>query len=110
CSSPSTPEQKTELNRIIVPIDNDQLSTGVGPQELPAVPGQLSPPVRGLLGLNRCLATPIWTIAADPRRVRSKKPRWSGAVGTFILQVQPLWPFLRRSFRLVYWLRSGADR
>ena len=29
-------------------------------------------------------------IAADPRGVRSKKPRRSGAVGTFILQVQPL--------------------
>jgi len=46
CSSPSTSEQKTELNRIIVPIGNDQLSAGVDfkePQELPAVPGQLSP-------------------------------------------------------------------
>jgi hypothetical protein len=34
CSSPSTPEQKTELNRIIVPIDNDQLSAGVDYKDL----------------------------------------------------------------------------
>src|SRR5262249_35843269 len=34
CSSLSTPEQKTELNRIIVPIDNDPLSTGVDFKDL----------------------------------------------------------------------------
>jgi hypothetical protein len=34
CLSLSTPEQKTELNRIIVPIDNDQLSAGVDFKEL----------------------------------------------------------------------------
>jgi hypothetical protein len=34
CSNPSTPEQKTELNRIIVPIDNDQLSAGVDFKDL----------------------------------------------------------------------------
>jgi hypothetical protein len=34
CSSPSAPEQKTELNRIIVPIDNDQLSAGVDRKDL----------------------------------------------------------------------------
>jgi hypothetical protein len=34
CSSPSTPEQKTELNRIIVLIDNDQLSAGVDFKDL----------------------------------------------------------------------------
>ena len=34
CSSPSTPERKMELNRIIVPIDNDQLSTGVNFKDL----------------------------------------------------------------------------
>jgi hypothetical protein len=34
CSSLSTPEQKTELNRIIVPIDNDQLSAGVDFKDL----------------------------------------------------------------------------
>ena len=34
CSSPSTPERKMELNRIIVPIDNDQLSTGVDFKDL----------------------------------------------------------------------------
>jgi hypothetical protein len=34
CSSPSTPEQKTELNRIIVPIDNDQVSAGVDFKDL----------------------------------------------------------------------------
>ena len=34
CSSPSTPEQKTELNRIIVPIDNDRLSAGVDHKDL----------------------------------------------------------------------------
>ena len=34
CSSPSTPEQKTELDRIIVPIDNDQLSAGVDHKDL----------------------------------------------------------------------------
>jgi len=33
-SSPSAPEQKTELNRIIVPIDNDQLSAGVDFKDL----------------------------------------------------------------------------
>jgi hypothetical protein len=33
CSSPSTPE-RTELNRIIVPIDNDQLSAGVDFKDL----------------------------------------------------------------------------
>ena len=34
CSSPSTPERKMELNRIIVPIDNDQLSAGVDYKDL----------------------------------------------------------------------------
>ena len=34
CSSPSTPEQKTELNRIIVPIDNDRLSACVDYKDL----------------------------------------------------------------------------
>jgi hypothetical protein len=34
CSSLSTPEQKTEVNRIIVPIDNDQLSAGVDFKDL----------------------------------------------------------------------------
>jgi len=34
CSSPSTSEQKTELNRIIVPIGNDQLSAGVDFKDL----------------------------------------------------------------------------
>jgi hypothetical protein len=34
CSSLSTSEQKTELNRIIVPIDNDQLSAGVDFKDL----------------------------------------------------------------------------
>ena len=34
CSSLSTPEQKTELNRIIVPIDKDQLSAGVDFKDL----------------------------------------------------------------------------
>jgi len=34
CSNPSTPEQKTELNRIFVPIDNNQLSAGVDYKDL----------------------------------------------------------------------------
>jgi hypothetical protein len=34
CSSSSTPEQKTELTRIIVPIDNNQLSAGVDFRDL----------------------------------------------------------------------------
>jgi len=34
CSSLSTPEQKTELNRIIVPVDNDQPSAGADLKDL----------------------------------------------------------------------------
>ena len=34
CSNPSTPEQKTDLNRIFVPIDNNQLSAGVDYKDL----------------------------------------------------------------------------
>jgi hypothetical protein len=40
CSNLSTPEQKTELNRIIVPIDNDQLSAGVDFKDLKSYTGR----------------------------------------------------------------------
>ena len=47
CSSQSTPEQKTELNRIIVPIDSDQLSTGVDFKDLKSY--QRCPPTKSPL-------------------------------------------------------------
>ena len=71
------------------------------------MPSQLSPPCQGFARTKQVPPDADLDIAADPRGVRSKKPRRSGAVGTFILQVQPLCVSWRpkQPMNVAEWLR-----